>query len=64
MKAETFTTRIHKIDGQTEEYVERGDTPQSLEVIRDRRTRYPSGARDFWQHHDGALYEQPPQGGA
>lgn len=58
-----FKTIIHRHDGQTEEYIERGDTPQSREVIEERLAWFPSGQREFWQHTDGVLYEQP-EGGA
>ncbi len=56
-----FETIIHRASGETETYYERGDTPQSLEVLQEKFERYPSGKQELFQHGDGYLRDVPPE---
>ncbi len=53
-------TVVYRADGEVETYCERGDTPHSLAVLKEKLENYPNGKKELYQHGDGFLRETPP----
>ena len=61
METLVLQTIIHRADGEVEVYYEHGDTPHSLEVLKERLKYYPNGKQELFQHGDGLLRDVPPE---